>query len=332
MFSNRVVYRGRKPAPAPPKPKLSIPKTKVLLIGNNYCGTPNELSGCVADIDHARAWFLANVSATTRQLSFYELSDSRQGAGKVVAGKQGMGTGANILAGLAWLLAQAKTGDVLYVHYSGHGSQLVAGTADPGEVTGLQSTWVPVDYKTFRGGKSKGLITDDELRALTAKVPAGVTLWVTSDSCFSGTVLDLRFNFTDTSSREVANILDPVDKSVLAVPSVEDNQPSTARAGVTVTTVTENTFYPVTAGRVILLSGSTDLQTSADTFEDARAQGAASWALFSCLTKDSKAPLKILLKNIRGLLGARGYTQVPQLSSGNSINVEALTFAGLLGC
>ena len=285
---------AKPPAAKPPVLSAVTARFRVLLVGNNYVGTANELSGCVADIQHAKQYFRGKAPAA----AYYELSDAKVG-GAIVHGPQGPGTRANILAGIEWLVGGARAGDYMYVHYSGHGSKLR--TAEAGEVDRVDSTWVPLDYT------KAGCIVDNDLRTkLAARVPAGAVLWVTSDSCHSGSVLDLRYTFVDASGR--------------------------AAAGATATTtsaLTENAYYAPTRGRVLLLSGCKDLQTSADAYEDNMAQGALSWALFSALASHGSAGLNALLKQVRTLLAGHRYAQMPQLSSGQSQDL-AESFAHLL--
>jgi hypothetical protein len=297
---SRAVRPPKKPAAAkPPVLPAAVPpataRFRVLLIGNNYVGTANELSGCVADIQHAKQYFRGKVPAA----AYYELSDAKVG-GAVVHGPQGPGTRANILAGIEWLVGGARAGDRMYVHYSGHGGSLR--TAEAGEVDRVDSTWVPLDYS------KAGCIVDNDLRTkLAARVPAGAVLWVTSDSCHSGSVLDLRYAFVDASGRTAAGA-----------------------TAITTSALTENAYYAPTRGRVLLLSGCKDLQTSADAYEDNMAQGALSWALFSALgTHGSSGGLNGLLKQVRTLLAGHRYTQMPQLSSGQSQDL-AESFTHLL--
>jgi hypothetical protein len=312
---------------------------RVLLIGNNYCGTPNELYGCCTDIDNARAWFTAATPASTYALSFKEYSDRKNSAKQIQPGPDGTGTGANILAGINWLVGNAKAGDILYMHYSGHGSNVP--TSDLAELDHVNSAWVPIDYKTFRGGGLSGLLLDNELRsALVLRVPTGASLWVTSDSCFSGSVLDLRFNYTDASFRSLdAATVDtgaPAPwRPALPLPSgckATETQICDSRAITTATTVMENKAYAKTTGNVVLLSGCTDRQAAADAWEDRAAQGALSWALFSCLQKNKEVPVKYLLRDVRALLRNHGYVQTPQLSSGGTaIDLSKSASAILLG-
>jgi hypothetical protein len=132
---------------------------KALIVGiNAYPQSP--LSGCVND---ANDWntFLAGKGYTNTVLL-----DS-------------MATKANIVSGLGWLLNGAVSGDTLVFAYSGHGSKEVDVSGD--EPDGFDEVLCPVD---FFGGQ---YINDDQLRAIFAGLPAGITLEVFLDACYSGT-------------------------------------------------------------------------------------------------------------------------------------------------
>lgn len=91
-----------------------------------------------------------------------------------------------ILNALNNLIASVKTGDIVYLHYSGHGAQILDDNAD--EIDGLDESLVPSDYATRDDGSKN--IRDDQigkiLNALRLKNPSSVTF--TFDSCFSGTI------------------------------------------------------------------------------------------------------------------------------------------------
>jgi len=80
------------------------------------------------------------------------------------------------------LIDGVRPGDVLYFHYSGHGSQV----ADPKEPTGLDETIVPSDWETD-GSKD---IRDKELGSLISQAVAEhpSSFLLTFDSCHSGTI------------------------------------------------------------------------------------------------------------------------------------------------
>jgi len=83
------------------------------------------------------------------------------------------------------LIAQAKAGDIIYFHFSGHGQQIPDDDGD--EIDGYDETIIPSDYVSQSDGSKN--IRDDEigklLDELKTKNPANVT--VTLDSCYSGT-------------------------------------------------------------------------------------------------------------------------------------------------
>lgn len=85
----------------------------------------------------------------------------------------------------SFLTEQAKPGDIVYFHFSGHG-QAVPDNGDD-EADGMDETLVPSDYVSQKDGSKN--IRDDEiavlLDGLKKKNPSNVT--ITLDSCFSGT-------------------------------------------------------------------------------------------------------------------------------------------------
>ncbi|MGO8673129.1 MAG: caspase domain-containing protein [Capsulimonadaceae bacterium] len=89
-------------------------------------------------------------------------------------------TRASILAALQRLIDDTKPGDVVFIHYSGHGSQV----PDDTKSTGLEETIVPADYRDDQTNE----ITGHEIRAILAQLalkhPAQITVVV--DACHSG--------------------------------------------------------------------------------------------------------------------------------------------------
>lgn len=93
-------------------------------------------------------------------------------------------TRASILAAFDQLIADTHKGDIVYIHYSGHGTPVPDKNGD--EFDGLDESIVPSDYVSRRDG-SRNIIDDtigEMLAKLSAREPASVTL--TFDSCFSG--------------------------------------------------------------------------------------------------------------------------------------------------
>ena len=99
-------------------------------------------------------------------------------------------TKAGIIGAFKRMAASCKQGDVVYVHYSGHGQQMTDVHND--EKDGLDECWIPYDAyrkacKTYHGEKH---LTDDELNvylnAIRDKIGAKGKLLVVIDACHSG--------------------------------------------------------------------------------------------------------------------------------------------------
>ena len=99
-------------------------------------------------------------------------------------------TKAAIVNAFKTLALQSKRGDIVYVHYSGHGQQMKDVHND--EKDGLDECWIPYDaYRkasaTYHGEKH---LTDDELNvylnAIRNKIGAKGKLLVAIDACHSG--------------------------------------------------------------------------------------------------------------------------------------------------
>ena len=146
----------------------------------------------------------------------------------------------------------------------------------------------------MNGGRLETII-DDELRSLLAtKVPAGCKCLVVLDACHSGTAVDLRYTW---------------------------QAPATGTL-----TFTENSRYIKTAGTVLFLSGCRDNQTAADTVgKDDRPCGAMTMALLDTWKGYGAAiKLKYLLWDVRKFLSDNGYDQVPQLETGNFLDMNGV--------
>ena len=99
-------------------------------------------------------------------------------------------TKTGIIGAFRKMAASCKQGDVVYVHYSGHGQQMTDVHND--EKDGLDECWIPYDaYRkasaTYHGEKH---LTDDELNvylnAIRHKIGAKGKLLVVIDACHSG--------------------------------------------------------------------------------------------------------------------------------------------------
>ncbi|CAA7062081.1 unnamed protein product [Microthlaspi erraticum] len=143
---------------------------KAVLIGINYVGTKAELRGCVNDVRRMHISLVQQYGFSKENIKL--LIDTDSSTIKP--------TGKNIRQALLDLVESAKPDDVLFVHYSGHGTRLPAETGEDDD-TGYDECIVPSDMN---------LITDDDIRDLVDLVPNDCPITIVSDSCHSGGLID----------------------------------------------------------------------------------------------------------------------------------------------
>ena len=129
-------------------------------------------------------------------------------------------------------------------------------------------------------------ISDDELsELLVAYVKPNVFMLALFDSCFSGTVLDLQYTLVDNSIQ------------------VNNNKPQPK-------------------GNVVLISGCTDNQTSADAYINQNFSGAMTWAFLTCYP--SSTSWLSLVENMKILLRNNRFSQIPLLSYNTNCDTSLL--------
>lgn len=123
-------------------------------------GEQTVLAGCINDADSMQSLAAGQGFQTRRMV------DEEATADAVI---EAISDAANTL----------RSGDMLFLTYSGHGSQV--SDVDGDEADGLDETWCLYDR----------MLIDDELSQLWSRFEAGVRILMLSDSCHSGTVAKL---------------------------------------------------------------------------------------------------------------------------------------------
>lgn len=251
-----------------PKPIIINKNKKALLIGINYTGTSSELYGCINDTTLIKERLSKNGFTSINILT--DVTSKRA-------------TRDNILAEFKNLLVNSQSGDLLFLLYSGHGSYTIDRNND--ETDRRDELIISCDFKA---------VLDDEFKSIIqTNLKSGVTLFAMFDSCFSGTVLDLRYQYLDSLNY--------------------DNY-------------TENTKTLETLGNVFMISGCTDKQTSMDSVFNNQANGAMTWSLLESLKQNPTCNWRELVKNMRDRLKEYNYQQIPQFSSGTFEDIDKSVF------
>jgi hypothetical protein len=100
----------------------------------------------------------------------------------------------NIIDAFTRITQYSKPGDVVFVHYSGHGGRVKDTSGD--EADGFDETLIPVDFK--RTGQ---ILDDDVFKILVKPMPRDVNVTVLMDCCHSGTALDLPYEMSATDTK-----------------------------------------------------------------------------------------------------------------------------------
>ena len=133
------------------KPVAGAKRTRALLIGINYKASAGmELRGSHNDVNLVKKFITQMGFSDTPQTMKVLLDDGDKATGDP--------TKKNIIAAMKWLVQGAQPGDSLFLHYSGHGSQVDDLNGD--EASGMDQTMVPMDFKKF-AGKSGHIVDDD---------------------------------------------------------------------------------------------------------------------------------------------------------------------------
>ena len=253
------------------------PNKKALCIGINYIGSQYELNGCINDVNNIKSKLISNYGFNEKDILVVTDDPTTS---KIKPTKT------NMLNEIKNLLVNAKTNDLLFLCFSGHGSQTTDLNGD--EKDGLDEMIISADLQS---------INDDSLNSLIrTSIPASstnVSLFVLFDSCHSGTMLDLRYQYLDTLNNN---------------------------------NVTLNEKNADTTCNVVMISGCLDKQTSADAYINKKPQGAMTWSFLESLNTNPTMTWKELTQSMRTLLAKSQFEQIPQLSSGKLLNLDTKVF------
>ena len=237
---------------------------KALLIGINYLNTEYELSGCISDVEKMKLFLeTKGFNQFDMMTDLTEIKPTRE----------------NIFTKISQFIGNSVDGDLLFIHFSGHGSYTYDTNGD--EVDGNDELIVTSD---------SSYIMDDELKLVLKQFcKKNVTVFGLFDSCHSGTMMDLKYNYNYT-----------------------DN------------TYFENAKNDECNGNILMISGCMDEQTSSEAIINGTPQG----ALTSTFINEMKMNIswKELLCNMNNSLKTNNFTQTPQLSTNTFFNIDGKVF------
>ncbi|GAA0140155.1 hypothetical protein LIER_01561 [Lithospermum erythrorhizon] len=291
-----------------------------VLVGCNYPDTRNELHGCYNDV-LAMKELLKSERFGFEEDNIEIMTDKH--------GSSNMPTGVNIKKALSKMIDQAKPGDVLIFHYSGHGTLIDLNKSGHLYKKKKEEAIVPTDFN---------MITNLDFRNLVNRLPKGATFTIISDSCHSGGLIDKEKEQIGPSSdnnttpedvlsqkKKSKNIqFETVLEHLSSLTNINTQDMGThlleifgADASIRFREPNlEDAFKPLKEDEGILLSGCQANETSADIEEDGgkRSYGAFSNAI-QIVLKENPGPLsnRELVIKARNILNKQHIEQHPCL-------------------
>jgi len=269
---------------------------RALLIGINKYQVPGaDLRGCVNDVKDLSAALIEFHGFRKRDITL--LVD-------------GAATQKAMQAGITSLIRGAKKGDVIVLHYSGHGSNVPDDARNKDEADGRDEILCPTDLNWDNP------LRDDWLRTTFDRLPAGVSFTTIMDCCHSGT--NTRAILPPDAKVKQRYLPSPwglaAAESGRGLPrkvtsELRRSSPAARKARDIV-----NAELPE-----VLITGCRDTQTSADAFINGRFNGALTFALVDAIRKGKgRLSYRQLHDRAADVLKARKFDQVPQLEGRTS--------------
>ena len=239
-----------------------------------------------------------------------------------------LGTHKAILDSLAKVAAEAKAGDFVYLHFSGHGSQQPA-KDDKSEADGRDEVFLAADTEMAPKDNPSYLpnvLTDDEVSgALKAIRKTGAFVWVVFDSCHSGTMTRGAPENGDVAERKV-------DPSDLGIPDSAFTQAGSkptpaATSGPCrwrASAYADDTNDPNMGGLVAFFAAQTSETTQERGFDVAQADGTTAkvpygvftYTIFSALAKNPNMTYRQLAQSVLASYATENTTKPTPLFEG----------------
>jgi metacaspase-1 len=185
---------------------------KALLIGINYIENPtNSLKGCWEDVKDVKKYLIKNLG--------FKDSDIKMMTDEIVnRNTTDYPSKDNIISAIKEFSSDAKNGDNLFFHYSGHGGSVLDLNGD--ELDGKDECIYPAGLST--------ILDEDIFNMLVEPIPEGVKLRCIFDCCHSGSGLDLPLRIVPSGlGLKIVNEEKVVlTKDVVSISGCKDDQTS----------------------------------------------------------------------------------------------------------
>ena len=297
-----------------------------LLIGINFY-FPNRLSdessyenldGAVNDIEDVEKFLLRQPQKPYKIYKLTATSAKRASLmdpPKPKEAEANLPTYANIIKSFDEITEHAKEGDLVYIHYSGHGGRAKSIYPKNIKSNGIDEALVPTDIGSKEDGQ---YIRDLELAVLLKRmVDKGLVVTVILDSCHSGgstrggkaKVRGLGKDVIDQTPRLRESLVNPSDDELAAIAPGWKNLRHATRGGTPVATM-----IPEAKGYVLLAACRPSELAYEDVFDGKESNGALTYWLLDTLSQPSPGiTYKMIHDRINGKINTQFPTQNPMI-------------------
>jgi hypothetical protein len=301
------------------------PDLYALLIGIN-CYLPNLLSdgsryealdGAVGDIEDVEKFLLRQLQKPKQIFKLTATSSATASfldPPQPIEPEEKLPTYANIIKHFDEITKVAKEGDLVYIHYSGHGGR--AKSIYPREIksNGIDEALVPTDIGTGEGQ----YLRDLELAVLLKRmVDKGLVVTVILDSCHSGgstrggdaKIRGLRHDVVDETPRPRESLVNPSAEELAAVAPGWNQLKYKTRAGTPVATM-----LPEAEGYVLLAACRPSEFAYEYAFDGKESNGALTYWLLDTLAQPNPGiTYRMIHDRINGKINSQFPTQNPMI-------------------
>jgi len=180
-----------------------------LLIGLNYTAIPNvQLHGCINDILNMKDMLVETYDYPIENITILrdDITDS-----------DFLPTHSNILAAFEWIILNSKNAEKIWIHYSGHGTQVPDINAFESE-KGLGDCIVPCDYREGY------YVCQEKIYSYVARIECPV--FITIDACHSGSLCELEWSYFFDGRKTQNSQIELSNNNIYMISGCMDNQTS----------------------------------------------------------------------------------------------------------
>jgi hypothetical protein len=183
-------------------------KSKAILFGINYEGTELELGGCANDANNLNE-YLKTLNINNTKVFTDVNPETKNDV-----------TASGIYINILKLANESfsENLDFVWISYSGHGSFVK--DLDGDEISGYDQCIVPLDYE------KNGYITDDTIVYLLNLFNPKTKIFLLFDSCYSGSVCDLKYRYTSDTTTIIENVKAKCKSEIICISGCKDDQTS----------------------------------------------------------------------------------------------------------